>query len=64
MQNARKAYIYILEYIHICLISNRRTCDHHEVSHTSGNRDEMIDFFSNDKKTGGLKGHTILCFNP
>jgi hypothetical protein len=31
---------------------------------TSGNRDEMTDFFSNDKKTGGLKGHTILCFNP
>jgi hypothetical protein len=31
---------------------------------TSGNRDEMTDFFSNDKKTGGLKGHTILCFDP
>jgi hypothetical protein len=31
---------------------------------SSGNRDEMTDFFSNDKKTGGLKGHTILCFNP
>jgi hypothetical protein len=30
----------------------------------SGNRYEMTDFFSNDKKTGGLKGHTILCCNP
>jgi hypothetical protein len=24
----------------------------------------MTDFFSNDQKTGGLKGHTILCFDP
>jgi hypothetical protein len=40
----------------------------HEINkmagYSSGNRDEMTDFFSNDKKTGGLKGHTILRFNP
>jgi hypothetical protein len=31
--------------------------------YTSGNRDEMTDFFLNDKKTRGLKSHTILLWH-